>query len=149
MNRVQFIALAVLALSTAAFAGPLGPTSDGMPRYEDFEKRAGSFPYRAPAERVRKVSDGAKLLRLCMTKTEIEAVLGKPDFSQSMFGPKGPNPKWLGFSWVYYLAKRGSTTNVNDPGIQVFFDTSDRAHWIVPTGIEGAREIGAPKPPCP
>ena len=83
-----------------------------------------------------------------MTKREVEATLGKPDFSRSMFGPKGPGEKWLGFSWTYYLAKTGSTTNSKDPGIEVFFDTSDRAHWIVPTGIEGAREIGAPARPC-
>jgi hypothetical protein len=151
MNKVLLSIIALLSASTAALAAtaePPGPTSDGMPTFEDFERQVGTFPYKATAQRTSQTKDGARALRHCMTKKEVEAALGKPDFSQAMYGPKGPKPKWLGFFWTYYLAKRGNTTNMNDPGVEMFFHTSDRMQWVVPNGIEGAREIGGPKAKC-
>ena len=83
-----------------------------------------------------------------MSKSEIHALLGAPDFSQLDFGPKGPNEKWLGSSWMYYLSKRGPGVNLNDPRVEIFFDTNDRAQWIVPGGIKGAQEIGSVNERC-
>jgi hypothetical protein len=94
--------------------------------------------------------EGLKSIRQCMSNTEVQALLGRPDFSQSGFGPKGPNEQWLGFSWKCYLAKKDADiTNSNDPSVQVFFDTSDRAIWIVPIQIAGEEELGAYNALCP
>ena len=39
---------------------------------------------------------------------------------------------------------RSRGANVLDPVVHVFFDTHDRAVWIVPSNIEGLREKGSP-----
>jgi len=75
-------------------------------------------------------------------------MLGTPDYSEVMSGPKGPDEKWLGWAWMYYLSKRSKATNLNDPRVEIFFDTSYRATWIVPTGVPGAHEIGGVRERC-
>ena len=145
MHRKIIAALGLsLLLSSAAFSTPAapGPSSDGMPSYEDFSRRVEAFPYRAPDERRAQIVSGTAALTQCMKKEEVVASLGKPDFSQPSYGPKGPHMKWLGFSWTYYLAKSSTTTNLNDPSLQLFFDTAGLLVWAVPHGIENAKEIG-------
>lgn len=83
-----------------------------------------------------------------MTKDEISALLGAPDFSEIGYGPKGPNARWNGLWWMYFVSKQSDLSNMKDPAVEIFFDTTDRAHWIVPHGIEGASEIGSVEVAC-
>jgi hypothetical protein len=141
-----------LSLSLFSFAAlsstPGVPIPDGIPTYQQFEKRVRPYPYLAPPERAQQILSGSSQLRSCLTKQQVSALLGPPDFSQLSYGPKGPGEKWLGSHWMYYLAKRSRSTNLNDPNMEIFFDTSDRAQWVVPTHIEGANELGGPKQQC-
>ncbi len=148
MRIASLLCVTILVAPSTQAQAPLGPASDGRPTFADFEKRVGGYPYKASPERTAAIKKGLPLLKKCMTKTEVDSLLGAPDFSQSNFGPKGPGEKWLGFGWTYYLAKRAETTNLNDPRVEIFFDTSDRAHWIVPSHIDGSHEIGAPNEKC-
>lgn len=121
---------------------------DSYPSYQAFVSGIKSYPYIASAERRARINEGAKLLRRCMTKDEVSGLLGAPDHSEIDFGPKGPNERWLGSNWVFYISMQSDMVSLKDPRIEIFFDTTDRAHWLVPTGIEGASEIGAPDVVC-
>lgn len=118
------------------------PVPDGMPTAEKFEKGIKQYPYSAPPERIAKITTGLTKVERDMTKQQILNLLGQPDYSRLDYGPKGPGEKWLGSSWVYWLSKRDNGINMNDPCVHVFFDTKDRADWIVPSNIHGAHEIG-------
>jgi hypothetical protein len=124
------------------------PVPDGMPSTAEFLKSAAPYPYLAPPQRAARITSGAQRLAPCMTKSMVEGVLGRPDYSRLNYGPKGPGEKWLGSSWAYYLAKRDSGANEYDPRVDIFFDRNDRAHWIVIVGIPGAKSIAAPNDRC-
>jgi hypothetical protein len=147
MNGVISTALLAFCLlvSHESFAQPV---ADGMPSYEEFEKKISLYPYRAEAERAAKIKSGIAALKVCMGKEQVQSKIGVPDYSRASYGPKGPSEKWLGSSWTYYLAKQSSLVNTNDSTVEVFFDTKNRAHWIVPHHIDGAHEIGAVSVKC-
>jgi len=135
----------LLLVSHESFAKPV---ADGMPTYEEFERNIGDYPYRAKSERVAKIISGIPALTECMDKNQIQSLIGTPDYSSSSYGPKGPGEKWLGTSWMYYLTKQSSLVNTNDSTVEVFFDTKNRAHWIVPHHVDGGHEIGAVSAKC-
>ena len=141
------VALGVLCSGNSVLPDPK-PQSDGMPTYQDFENKIQQYPYSASPERVRQIVGGIFKVTGCMTKAQIEVLLGQPDYSQLDYGPKGPGEKWLGSHWMYYISKRNSGTNLYDPSVEVFFDTSGRAHWIIPSHINGAQEIGTAGEKC-
>ncbi len=120
------------------------PTRDGKRSYEEFKASVGSFPYNAPRERRERILAGYSKLDVGVTKDEVAAAIGEPDYSQLNYGPKGPNMPLIGSSWVYYLSKRGDRANNLDPVVHVFFGTDGRARWIVPSNIEGLHEKGSP-----
>lgn len=124
------------------------PLMDGMPTFQEFDARIKEYPYVAPDERSTKILAGLPKLERCMNKASIEALLGMPDFSELNYGPKGPGEHWLGSSWTYYLSKRSTLVNENDPCIQIFFDTGGHVSWIVPRNIKGAHEIGGVGEKC-
>ena len=138
----------ILLITNAALCQPNKPVSDNMPSYEEFAANVNAYPYVASSERVAKITAGIPHLEKCMDKTSIEELLGKPDYSRLSYGPKGPREKWLGSSWTYYMFKESDSTNNNDPSVQVFFDTSGKAHWIVLQNINGAHEIGSVQDQC-
>jgi len=117
--------------------------TDGAPTPEQFHRTVQKFPYIAPPERAAMIRAGLAKVKHCANKATVRSLLGEPDFGRTSRGPKGPGEQWIGSSWVYYLSKMDSGTNRNDSRAEIFFDTGDRAVWIVPTRIEGAREIGA------
>lgn len=125
---------------------PLGARTDGMPTYQDFKLRIGKLPYRATPERSRKIVDGARALRECAPKKEVLEKMGTPDYSQSEFGPKGPNEKWLGFQWRYLLTLQSE--GLVGQQVEVFFDVNDHAQWIAASGVDGVRELGGPGKMC-
>ena len=120
------------------------PRHDGKRSYEEFRSAVKSFPYTASPERKERILAGYPKLEVGMTKEQVAVLIGEPDYSQLSYGPKGPNMRWKGSSWSYYLYKRGDGVNSFDPVVQVFFGTNDRAKWIVPSNIEGLREKGSP-----
>ncbi|GLQ87138.1 hypothetical protein GCM10007898_07040 [Dyella flagellata] len=122
---------------------------DAYPDARAFLSSIKRYPYVASMERAARITAGAKELRRCMTKGEVGASLGAPDYAEVSYGPKGPNARWLGSSWVFYISKRSDDVNLNDPRLEVFFDTANRAQWIVPAGIEGVNVLGAPNFVCP
>lgn len=121
---------------------------NSYPSYQVFVSGIRSYPYIAPAERRARIAEGAKLLHWCMTKDEVSRLLGAPDYSEINYGPKGPGERWLGSSWMFYISMQSDKVNLKNPRVEIFFDTTDRAHWLAPTGIEGANEIGAPDAVC-
>lgn len=121
---------------------------DAYPSAKAFLNGIKHYPYVASTERAARLMNGAKELYRCMTKDEVASELGSPDFSELDFGPKGPNAHWLGSNWMFYISIQSDMSNSKNPSIQVFFYTTDRAQWIVPVGIQGAGEIGAPDLSC-
>lgn len=141
-----FTLLVFILVPVAALAAT-SPISDGTPTVQEFEKKIGAYPYRATSERSQQIRGGMIKVTHCMTKSEIRALLGEPDYAQDLW-PKDPNGKWIGTAWTYWIAKRGSGVNEMDPSVEVFFDTHGRAHWIAPRGIGGAKSIGGVKELC-
>jgi len=126
---------------------PAGPKHDGRNTYEEFNSTIRSFPYTAPRERRDRIVRGHSTLEIGMTKEQVARVIGEPDYSVLGYGPKAPDMKWKGSSWVYYLSKREDLANSHDPVVRVFFDTENRAVWIVPSNVEGLREKGSTSTP--
>lgn len=119
------------------------PLQDGMPSYGDFARSINSYPYMAPPARAAQIKAGLPTIKLCMSKEEVQKLLGTPDYSQVSCG-KNISVPCHGSSWQYYLAKRNSDANIFDPGLYIVFNVDNRLSWVSPTGIEGASEIGDP-----
>lgn len=121
---------------------------DGMPTYKEFERKIRSYPYRASAKRTQQITTAVFNLEPCMEKKQIQNIMGNPDYSQSIYGPKGPAEKWQGWTWVYYIFMKSNLANENDPKVEIFFDRQGRATWIAPTKIKGAQDKKAPGGIC-
>lgn len=151
MKRITPFLLIFLLLASICWAATVpDPRAipDGMQTYKDFERNISQYPYVASQERSTKIVAGLKKVSLCMKKEQILKLLGPPDYSQINYGSKGPEEKWQGSSWMYYLSKQSHLVNLNDPRVEVFFDTNDCANWIVPSHIEDGRELGTPGKGC-
>jgi hypothetical protein len=147
MNGVISFSLFVfiLFLSQENFAQS---TKVAIPTYDEFESKIHLYPYHAKPERSGKIISGLASLKVCMNKMQIHPLLGKPDYTRINYGPKGPGEKLLGSSWMYYLSKKSDLVNINDSTVEVFFDTNDRAYWVIPHHIDGALEIGGVREKC-
>jgi hypothetical protein len=117
--------------------------SDGQKSYEEFQATIKSFPYSTSPERRDLVVKNYPGLRVGMTKQQVAALIGNPDYSQQNYGPKGPGEHWLGSSWNYVLFKREDSSNENDPTVEVFFGTDYLLFWAAPSGISGLSEVGS------
>jgi hypothetical protein len=120
-------------------------TTDGQKSYKEFRANIKSFPYSTSAERKNHILKNYPSLRAGMTKKQVAALIGDPDYSQPAYGPygpKGPQGPWQGSIWSYVLFMREDAMNENDPKIQIFFGTDDLLHWAAPSGLSGSPEIG-------
>jgi hypothetical protein len=78
-----------------------------------------------------------------MMKKEVSALLGDPDYSEIVFGPKDPGEHWLGSSWHCALfIREEDLVNVNDPAIFISFGTDGLLSWASPSGLPQLSEIG-------
>ena len=118
---------------------------DGQKSYQEFRATITSFPYSIPAERKEHVLKNFPSLRLGMTKKEVSALIGDPDYSEIDFGPKGPGEHWLGSHWDYALfIREKDTANEKDPNIHIFFGTNGLLSWAAPSrGLPELSEIGS------
>src|SRR5713101_6243499 len=128
--------LLVISTSGAAHAAGAAAGHDGKPTYEDFVRSvAGAWPYTASAARRARILGGYERVAPRMSKGEIAAAIGEPDYSQ-LTGPK-TEPRPRGSMWVYILGKRSELVNMRDPVVEIFFDDGDRATRIVPRNVDG------------
>ena len=74
---------------------------DAQSTYEEWVKN-NTFPFRSRSERKEKIFNNYSGLKLGLRKSEVEGLIGKPDFSQPM-ARKGPGQGYIGSSWSYYL----------------------------------------------
>ena len=97
----------------------------------------------ASPERRARVYAGYEKLEPGMSKDQVAALIGEPDYSEAGYGPKGPGERWLGSSWTYWLGKQDDGVNLYDPMVEVFFGTDGRADRIT-SSIRGLREKRMP-----
>jgi hypothetical protein len=145
---ISALAFVLVCLGTDSATASERPIPDGTATQEQFEKKISKYPYLASSEKAEKMTAGLKRILRCMNKKQIRSLLGEPDYGNELYGPKGLNAKWIGSGWTYYLTKRADNFNTNDIAVHVFFDQTERASWIVPSHINGAREFGAPGGKC-
>ena len=112
------------------------PKPDGKQTSKQFEARIKSYPYVAPNELEERIRRNYAKLEVGTSKDRVAELIGDPDCSELDYGPKGPNERWLGSNWKYYIRKRENSSNAYDPCLEVFLDTDDRLHWIVPSNID-------------
>jgi hypothetical protein len=120
------------------------PNPDGKKTCEEFTAAIKSYPYEASQARKDRIVKNYPKLEVGMSKDQVAGWIGDPDYSRLDYGPKGPNEKWLGSSWYFYLHKTDDGANLGDPCVEIFFGTDDRATWIVPSNIDGLKEKGSP-----
>jgi len=115
----RFLVLASVLCCSSPIAVAQQPIPDGTPSYVQFADSIREFPYYASPERILKIKRGLAQIERCMSKSQIQSLLGTPDFGQVSYGPKGPGERWLGSSWTYYLSMRSTSVNENDSTVQV------------------------------
>jgi hypothetical protein len=142
MIKKLFALFCLLTYALPVLAASDKPVPDGQKSYKEFRATIKSFPYSASAERKKQIVENYPSLRVGMTKEQVAALIGDPDYSELMFGPKGPGEHWLGSSWSYALFMRGDTVNLKEPRIEIFFGTDNLVSWAVPSGLSGLPEIG-------
>ncbi|WP_035356340.1 hypothetical protein [Edaphobacter aggregans] len=142
MITKQFALLCLLTYALPVLAASDKPVPDGQKSYKEFRATIKSFPFSASAERKKQIGENYPSLRVGMTKKQVAALIGNPDYSELDFGPKGPGEHWLGSHWMYALFVREDSVNEKDPNIEIFFGTGDLVSWVVPSGLSGLSEIG-------
>ena len=119
------------------------PKPDGKKTYEEFAAAIKSYPYEASQARKDRIVKNFPKLAVGMSKDQIAGLIGDPDYSRLDYA-KEPSDRAVGSSWTYWLRKRDNGVNALDPCLEIFFGTDDRAHWIVPSNIDGLKEKGSP-----
>lgn len=120
------------------------PKNDGKKSYEEFVATVKTFPYEAPLSRKDRIVKKFSELEIGMSKDQVTALIGEPDFSRLDYGPKGPNERWQGSSWSYYLFMRENSANNNDSCLAIHFGVDDHAVLIIPENIDGLIEKASP-----
>ena len=125
------------------------PVSDGKATYEQFVQK-NSFPHTISEQRKMLILDKYNKLQIGMTKQDVSSLIGDPDFSTYLYTKEYPG-EYLGTHWTYYFKKiNPNLTNLKlDLSVNVFFDTADKAHWIVADNIESLAEKKVPRPEGP
>ena len=115
--------------------------TDGQKSYKEFSATIKSYPYSASAERKERVLKNYSSLRVGMTKKEVSALIGDPDYSRIVFNPKEPGES----SWQYALFIRAKdSANENDPYIDLSFGRDGLLRWAAPSqGLSQLPEIGS------
>ncbi|HEV2114100.1 MAG TPA: hypothetical protein VGR50_08100 [Terriglobales bacterium] len=81
-------------------------------------------------------------LRLGMTRTEVEQMLGRPDYEADTNDNR--MPRCYGWFWTYHLAdvSAADLESYSGPKLEVSFDSADKAYYFHPTGIPGLADKG-------
>ena len=85
-------------------------------------RQSVTFPYLAPASKLRKVKDGYGLVDIGSSKKEVIQAFGPPDFEEEMY-PKEPRRPCIGFEFAYYFEIPGDdfANGINDKNIVCTF----------------------------
>lgn len=120
------------------------PVADHKPSYEDFVS-THTFPYIASPERQAHLRQNYSRLSVGLVKDQVLEILGEPDYSSQEWSKQMPR-QYIGSNWTYFFEKPDyNLTNLEkDKSIEVYFDASDGAHWIV-SNVEGLKEMGSPQ----
>jgi hypothetical protein len=138
VHTTKFAVLATSLLVTVPLScknrsqPPQNPTPVGARAYEEFAATIKSYPYDASPETKIRVLKGYPKLEIGMTKAQVRSIIGEPDYGQQSYGPKGPNERWLGSSWTYYLRMRDALAT-EDSHVELFFGTDGKTDWITST----------------
>jgi hypothetical protein len=110
----------------------------------DFAQRVGNFPYVASSTRQETILANYSKLRVGMSKPEVGALLGEPDYGELTRPGKFADPD--GSCWKYHLykAKKRWTNEEQDRLVYAFFDEAGKIYWIEPWNIDGLVRVGQP-----
>jgi hypothetical protein len=75
--------------------------ADGEATYEQYTSRVAEYPFEAPPPRAEHLVEAYPKLALGMSRAEVRAILGPPDFSQSAVRKKSGD--CLAIIWRYVL----------------------------------------------
>ena len=87
---------------------------------------------------------GYPKLRVGMSKSEVQTLLGEPDYGKLTHRGLFADPD--GSLWEYHLYKSEKlwTNEVLDRLVYAFFDEAGKIYWIEPLNIDGLARIGQP-----
>lgn len=145
MKKLTLFGISCLALSIVSTTYASDSIHDEYTSYKGWVEKT-SFPYKVGVERKTKIVLDYHKLKVGLSKSEVESILGYPDFSQPN-APKVPGQTYTGSTWTYYFSKPNPniTNRVNDIGVHVFFNISGNLKWAVPMNIENLNELGNPE----
>jgi len=126
---------------------------NGLPHVQQWLEASGvayGKPYIADEKRKSQIVEGYSKLRLNMSANEVEALMGRPDYSRPkikghLSNAPAPNPPVCNEQFVYMLKKENENlADMNDVGVYVFFTTDDKLYWATPLNLEDLKPIGSP-----
>lgn len=117
------------------------PKPDGQKTEEDFAVSTKSFPVTASEQRQNQLRIDYPKLELGMSKQQVVAVIGNPDYSHISISPRDYSQS-TGSSWnyIFYCTGRFCGTTSEDKLIEVSFDLNDKVDWIKPSENSGLVE---------
>ena len=115
---------------------------DEIPNYSDF-KIKNVFPFSAPVDRRLHIFNNFSMLKLGLSKFEVQAILGHPDYSTPMSAKK--KYTYMGSKWTYCFEKPNPNlvNHKHDKCLQLFFTSIGKLNWVA-SNIEQLPDIGSP-----
>jgi hypothetical protein len=139
-SRSRFIVLIIAFTFGCQRDRPdLNLPSDGKRSYQEFMAAVKPGRYEAPEARKNQIIQNYEKLKPGMSKEQVAFLIGDPDYSDPVYGPKGFNPKWKGWHWRYNIVCDDArySNQGRDKWIEVFFGTDDLAILIAPSPETG------------
>ena len=142
--RVPILILALASGYGLSAQNPVGKCVHDSKQASFNEWRATLNPahgYAASTARRQRILARFKDLKLEMSRTKVEALMGRPDYEDvSRHATPLPHCDYL---WAYRL----SVSDPNylsgaDQGVFILFTDADKAYWIHPQAIAGLQEKG-------
>lgn len=130
-----------------------GNCEDGLPHFQTWfnstELRFGR-PYVAKSDRKERVFDNYSKLKLEMTMSQVEQLLGKPDFSAPrasghLSNDAHPAPTVCSEQITYMLKKTSDNmADTSDEAIYLFFSPEGKLTWAAPQNLPRLQQLGGP-----
>jgi hypothetical protein len=131
-----------------------GHCEDGLPHFQSWFNSTGlpsGQPYVAKSDRKERVLDNYSKLKLEMTMSQVEQLLGKPDFSAPrasghLSNDVRPAPAVCSDQIAYMLMKTSDNmADTSDEAIYLLFSPDGKLSWAAPQNLPRLQQLGGPQ----
>jgi hypothetical protein len=155
MRLVIRTLILVVATASIAFAQEANCSIDpARHTFNEWIKRVGldyGKEYAVSPIRKKQITENFDKIKIGMTKSEVEKLLGSPDVEERFRTPKVTPQnnldakKRCGYRWVYLFSKTDvNLADMKDEAIFLSFDDAGKLTWVAPQNVKGLKEKGSP-----